>query len=334
MVVHRPGPGQTAMADEKTFRIGFIVLGLFLLALGTFLMSHDRPQVYGTFYAMGCIMVIGGVIWSMCQCYPKISFTPADSDFQGILSPKVLGLLENGLTNEMKSSQAPYTRLWEEAAYDQSLPDFSHIRMKDMGCRKDPSPLLAPKGQPQLGASHGGEGGPHGAQAGQVAAVLVHRGSDEEEGQRNPVRSRPGLCPCSPLAGPQGPAPLASFQDDLDVYSSGDGSPRLSPPEGEEPHPMPREPWASTCQLDRFHDFAMIDAPMSEDVPPEGQQQAAALSSYWKQSPRAKEGEEAALDTGVEEPEQEEEDLYYGLPDSPGDPLPDKELGFEPDTQG
>lgn len=60
------------MADEKTFRIGFIVLGLFLLALGTFLMSHDRPQVYGTFYAMGCIMVIGGVIWSMCQCYPKV----------------------------------------------------------------------------------------------------------------------------------------------------------------------------------------------------------------------------------------------------------------------
>lgn len=60
------------MADEKTFRIGFIVLGLFLLSLGTFLMSHDRPQVYGTFYAMGSVMVMGGVIWSMCQCYPKV----------------------------------------------------------------------------------------------------------------------------------------------------------------------------------------------------------------------------------------------------------------------
>lgn len=68
----QPGPGRAAMADEKTFRIGFIVLGLFLLALGTFLMSHDRPQVYGTFYAMGCVMVIGGVVWSMCQCYPKV----------------------------------------------------------------------------------------------------------------------------------------------------------------------------------------------------------------------------------------------------------------------
>ena len=64
------------MTDEKTFRIGFIVLGLFLLALGTFLMSHDRPQVYGTFYAMGGVMVIGGVIWSMCQCYPKVGGKP------------------------------------------------------------------------------------------------------------------------------------------------------------------------------------------------------------------------------------------------------------------
>lgn len=69
---HRLRPGWVAMADEKTFRIGFIVLGFFLLALGTFLMSQDRPQIYGTFYAMGSVMVIGGVIWSMCQCYPKV----------------------------------------------------------------------------------------------------------------------------------------------------------------------------------------------------------------------------------------------------------------------
>lgn len=69
---HRPRPGWVAMADEKTFRIGFIVLGFFLLALGTFLMSQDQPQIYGTFYAMGSVMVIGGIIWSMCQCYPKV----------------------------------------------------------------------------------------------------------------------------------------------------------------------------------------------------------------------------------------------------------------------
>ncbi|XP_019481519.1 PREDICTED: barttin isoform X1 [Hipposideros armiger] len=318
------------MTDEKTFRIGFIVLGLFLLALGTFLMSHDRPQVYGTFYAMGSVMVIGGVIWSMCQCYPKIAFVPADSDFQGILSSKPLGLLENGLTAEMKSPQPPYVRLWEEAAYDQSLPDFSHIQMKVMGYSEDPRPLLAPQlGQQRLEASEKGEGGHPDAQAWMEAAVVVHRGSDEDEGERNPTQSRLG-----PQACPQGPAaPLASFQDDLDLGSSESGSASPSPPEGEEPGAQPQEPWACRYRLDRFHDFALIDAPTSEDAPPEGQWPDTAPPGYWQRSPRTKE-EEAASDTGMEEPEQEEEDLYYGLPDSPGDPLPDKEQGFEPDTQG
>ncbi|XP_066228277.1 barttin [Saccopteryx leptura] len=318
------------MADEKTFRIGFIVLGLFLLALGTFLMSHDRPQVFGTFYAMGSVMVIGGVVWSMCQCYPKIAFIPADSEFQGILSPKPLGLLENRLTAEMKSPQPPYVRLWEEAAYDQSLPDFSHIQMKVMGYSEDPRPLLAPELDRQpLEASGRGAAGPSGAQAWTEAAVVVHKGSDEDEGERNPLQDSP-----SPPACPQGPAPLASFQDDdLDVGSSEGGSPNPSPPEEEEPGPPPGEPWACRCQLDRFHDFALIDAPTSDDTLSEGHRRDAALPSYWQRPTRTKE-EEASSDTGAEEPEQEEEDLYYGLPDSPGDPLPDKELGFEPDAQG
>ncbi|XP_045712453.1 barttin [Phyllostomus hastatus] len=312
------------MADEKTFRIGFIVLGFFLLALGTFLMSHDRPQVYGTFYAMGGVMVIGGVIWSMCQCYPKIAFIPADSEFQGILSSKTTGLLENGLTAtaETKSPQSPYVRLWEEAAYDQSLPDFSHIQMKVMGYSEDPRSLLTPElGQQQLEASDRGKGSPREAQARMEAPVVIHRGSDEVGGERNPTQSGP-----SPPGGPHGCAPLASFQDDLDLGSSEDSSPNLSPPEGE-------EPWACRCHLDRFQDFDLIDAPASEDTHPERQGQDTALPSYWQQSPRTKEEDEAS-DTGVEEPEQEEEDLYYGLPDSPEDPLPDKELVFELDAQG
>ncbi|XP_068394083.1 barttin [Eschrichtius robustus] len=320
------------MADEKTFRIGFIMLGLFLLALGTFLMSHDRPQVYGTFYAVGGVMVIGGVIWSMCQCYPKITFVPADSDFQGILSPKALGLLENGLTAEMKtpSPRTSYVRLWEEAAYDQSLPDFSHMQMKVMGYSEDPHPVLAPKpGRPQPGASDGGEGGPRDPQALLEAAVVIHRGSDQDEGERDPSQGRPGPPTC-----PQGPAPLASFQDDLDVGSSEGSSPNLAPSEGAEPRPAPPEPQACRCRLDRFHDFALIDDPALEGVPPEKQLQVAALPSSWQRPPRTKLEEEEASDAGTEEPEQEEEDLYYGLPDSPGDPLPDKELGFEPDAQG
>ncbi|XP_021571680.1 barttin [Carlito syrichta] len=321
------------MADEKTFRIGFIVLGLFLLALGTFLMSHDRPQVYGTFYAMGGAMVIGGVVWSMCQCYPKISFVAADSDFQGVLSPKALGLLENGLAAEVKSPspQPPYVRLWEEAAYDQSLPDFSHIQMKVMGYGEDPRPLLAPElGQPKLGCGDGGAGGPCDTQPRVEAAVVVHRGPDEHEGERCLTLS----CPCSPLACPQGPAPLASFQDDLDAGSSEGSSPDASSPDGEEPHLPPQEPWACKCPPDRFQDFALIDAPASEDLPQQGQPREVVLPNDWQGYPKTREEEKEASDTGVEEPEEEEEDLYYGLPDGPGDPLPDKELGFEPDAQG
>lgn len=114
--------------------------------------------------------------------------------------------------------------------------------------------------------------------------------------------------------------------------SSEGGSPNLSPREVKEPSPQPQEPWACRCWLDRFHDFALIDDPTLEDMPPEGQLRDTVLPGCWQPSPRTK--EEAASDTGAKGPKQEEEDLYYGLPDSPGDPLPDKELGFEPHAQG
>ncbi|XP_010608705.1 barttin isoform X2 [Fukomys damarensis] len=295
------------MADEKTFRIGFIVLGLFLLSLGTFLMSHDRPQVYATFYAMGSVMVVGGVIWSMCQCYPKVAFVPADSDFQGILSPKAL--LENGLASEMKS----------------------HIRMEALDYRRGSRPLLAPEQEPR--SRDGREGGPCDAQAWVEAAVVVHRCLDQSEGERTRTQSSPSL-----PGHPQGPAPLASFQDDLDMSSSEGTSPTPSPPGREAPRPPQQEPRDSSSPLDVFDDFALIDdAPTLEDAPQEGQRQKAVLLSSWQQYPRRrkeKEKEDKASDTGAEEPEEKEEDLYYGLPDSPGDPLPDKELGFEPDAQG
>lgn len=94
------------------------------------------------------------------------------------------------------STQPPYVRLWDEAAYDQSLPDFSHIRMKVLGYSEDPRPLLAPeRGWQQPRAGDSAEGGPRDAQARMEAAVVVHRGSDEDEGARNPMQSGP-RCVC------------------------------------------------------------------------------------------------------------------------------------------
>lgn len=87
------------------------------------------------------------------------------------------------------SPQAPYVRLWEEAAYDQSLPDFTHIQMKVLGYSEDPRPLLAP--ELKTGVSSGGDGEPpRTAQAWMEATVVVHRGVDETEGEGPHTQSR------------------------------------------------------------------------------------------------------------------------------------------------
>ncbi|KAM4872846.1 barttin-like [Thomomys bottae] len=121
--------------------------------------------------------------WSDGRLSPfslEVTFVPADSDFQGALSPKALGLLESRLA-DLKSPQPPYVRLWEEAAYDQSLPSFSHIQMKVMGYSEEPRPLLTP--ELKSGVRGGGEGGPGDAQTWMEAAVVVHRSLEEENEQ-------------------------------------------------------------------------------------------------------------------------------------------------------
>uniref|UniRef100_A0A8C4K329 Barttin CLCNK type accessory subunit beta n=1 Tax=Dromaius novaehollandiae TaxID=8790 RepID=A0A8C4K329_DRONO len=76
------------MAEEKTFRYAFIMLGFFLVMTGLFIMSVDKPQVYITFCTLGILLVAVGIAWSMCQCYPKITFVPADSETERFLVPR------------------------------------------------------------------------------------------------------------------------------------------------------------------------------------------------------------------------------------------------------
>uniref|UniRef100_A0ACB8F3E8 Uncharacterized protein n=1 Tax=Sphaerodactylus townsendi TaxID=933632 RepID=A0ACB8F3E8_9SAUR len=62
------------MAEDKTFRHGLIVLGFFLVMIGMFIMSVDKPQIYITFCTLGILVIAAGITWSMCQCYPKHHF--------------------------------------------------------------------------------------------------------------------------------------------------------------------------------------------------------------------------------------------------------------------
>lgn len=64
------------MAEEKTFRYGFIMLGFFLVMTGMFIMSVEKPQIYITFCTLGVLLVAVGITWSMCQCYPKVGSVP------------------------------------------------------------------------------------------------------------------------------------------------------------------------------------------------------------------------------------------------------------------
>lgn len=68
----RPPTLLPPMAEEKTFRYGFIMLGFFLVMTGMFIMSVEKPQIYITFCAVGVLLVAVGITWSMCQCYPRV----------------------------------------------------------------------------------------------------------------------------------------------------------------------------------------------------------------------------------------------------------------------
>ncbi|XP_065602151.1 barttin [Cyrtonyx montezumae] len=189
------------MAEEKTFRYGFIMLGFFLVMTGMFIMSVEKPQIYATFCAGGILLIAVGVTWSMCQCYPRVTFVPVQPEAEQFPDQKATLLPEKGSPGTL-SLQDPYN-----SAYEKSLPSYEQVQAS-----AQPRPRSC--SQPLLQAK---------------AEVHQEPGGPQEPPQEAALQLEPGSCPSRP---PLGPAPLVSLLEDMDTASlegSVPGSP--SPPQ-------------------------------------------------------------------------------------------------------
>nr|XP_009479567.1 PREDICTED: barttin [Pelecanus crispus] len=207
------------MAEEKTFRYGFIMLGFFLVMTGMFIMSVEKPQVYITFCALGILLIAVGITWSMCQCYPKITFIPVDLEAEQFLDRKPIVLLE-GDTRLI----IPCPNQEAASTYEKSLPSYEQIQMQAVG-----SVLLPPMAQPS----------PHGCSqpAGQAKAEVPQElgGAGDRPQEPAPwLETAAGSCPPQPAPGD---APLASLLEDMDTSSLEGSMPGSPVPRGRPPLP-------------------------------------------------------------------------------------------------
>ncbi|NWT68306.1 BSND protein, partial [Prunella himalayana] len=187
------------MAEEKTFRYGFIILGFFLVMVGMFIMSVEKPQYYITFCVLGVLLVAVGITWSMCQCYPKITFVPADLEAERFLDhkPTVLPQKDTGWVPQ----QADAT-----SSYEKSLPSYEQVQRQVASS----APPAAPA-QPRSRSC---------SQPALRAKAEIHRelgGAAEPPQDRAPrLETAAGSCPGRPAPGD---APLASLLDEMDTPS-------------------------------------------------------------------------------------------------------------------
>ncbi|NWZ33908.1 BSND protein, partial [Brachypodius atriceps] len=187
------------MAEEKTFRYGFIILGFFLVMVGMFIMSVDKPQYYITFCVLGALLVAVGITWSMCQCYPKITFIPADMEAERFLDhkPMVLPQKDSGWVPQ-----------WGNATsiYEKSLPSYEQVQRQGVGSAPPP-----PTAQPR---SHSC------SQSAVQARAEIHRelggAADPSQGLSPRLETAAGSSPARPAPGD---APLASLLEEMDTPS-------------------------------------------------------------------------------------------------------------------
>ncbi|KAM9008957.1 barttin [Ara ararauna] len=204
------------MAEEKTFRYGFIILGFFLVMTGMFIMSVEKPQIYITFCTLGVLLVAVGITWSMCQCYPKITFIPVDLEAERFLEHKPIVLLEKDT-----SLLAPCTKQEASSTYEKSLPSYEQVQRQGVGS------ALLPAAQHRAHVC---------SQPTLQARAEVHQelgGSGDPPKELAPrLEAASSSCPSRPALGT---APLASLLEDMDTPSLEGSVPSSPVPRGRTP---------------------------------------------------------------------------------------------------
>ncbi|NWI26519.1 BSND protein, partial [Sula dactylatra] len=207
------------MAEEKTFRYGFIMLGFFLVMTGMFIMSVEKPQIYITFCILGVLLVAVGITWSICQCYPKVMFVPVDLEAERFLDHKRVVLPERD-----SCLIVPCPKQEATSIYEKSLPSYEQIQRQAVG-----SAPLPPTAQPRPRS---------GSHLAVQAKAEVHwdlgRAGDPPQEPAPRLEMAAGSCP-SQLA--PGDAPLASLLDDMDTPSLEGSVPSSPTPRGQPPPP-------------------------------------------------------------------------------------------------
>uniref|UniRef100_A0A670I4N0 Barttin CLCNK type accessory subunit beta n=1 Tax=Podarcis muralis TaxID=64176 RepID=A0A670I4N0_PODMU len=288
------------MAEEKTFRHGLIVLGVFLVMIGMFIMSVDKPQIYITFCTLGALVIAAGIIWSMCQCYPKVGNSLLFLfSKECAFNSYILGV-----------SNSDFPRIYLEAeVYEKSLPSYEQIQMKvagaeSVGVLSAPVPPVRAEGctQPVV-----------------QAKAEVHRDSESDGDSCKDPMSQKDSTRLFPNQ-----APLASFQEEADASSveSAANSPFLQRWENVS---KPMSPTESQLRfkLPSYEDFALIDSLMVEG---QGQNNERITAPNQSRCPiPAPRGDGALATVGPERLEHrathkvEEDDMYYGIKEGAGD---------------
>ncbi|XP_028587852.2 barttin [Podarcis muralis] len=303
------------MAEEKTFRHGLIVLGVFLVMIGMFIMSVDKPQIYITFCTLGALVIATGIIWSMCQCYPKIRVVSVDVESEKFLVKNTAASSVQNEIPEKNSSQTPYTNQKEAEVYEKSLPSYEQIQMKvagaeSVGVLSAPVPPVRAEGctQPVV-----------------QAKAEVHRDSESDgDSCKDPMSQKDTTrLYCESEKFPN-QAPLASFQEEADASSveSAANSPFLQRWENVS---KPMSPTESQLRfkLPSYEDFALIDSLTAEGQGQNNERITAPNQSHCPiPAPR---GDGALATVGPERLEHrathnvEEDDMYYGIKEGAGD---------------